>query len=245
MSKYLKYLLFFSLFLCFGSCTSQDDASETVFPNPIETYKIVAFGDSTTATRSTIEAVYAQRLPSLLNQMDIKNVVFNAGVGGSHTGFLSDNNRHNVQHARDRFKSAVLGHSPDLVIMCFGINDSWIDTGQTISRISLEKYESNLRYMLGQLAQKEINIILMTPNTFGSRYESWRYERTEMYAEKVRVLAAELKFPLIDQWKLFEEYGAVNGQSIDDLLLDGMHPNDKWHEQLGLLLVDKIVDLIE
>jgi len=236
-----KKLFLVSAILISSGCSSDTN----VAPEILKPFKIVAFGDSTTATRSTIEAVYTQRLPYLLDGIGIKNIVINAGVGGSHTGFLTDNSRHNVQHARDRFSYAVLGKSPDLVIISFGINDSWIDEGQTESRISLEKYEQKLRYMIDELTQKEVDIILLTPNAFGNRYESWRYERTHSYAEKVRTIASELNIILIDQWKMFEEYGAIDGQKIDDLLIDGMHPNDKWHLQLAEMLAVEITALIE
>ncbi|MCP4190650.1 MAG: hypothetical protein GY768_08470, partial [Planctomycetaceae bacterium] len=54
---------------------------------------IVAFGDSTTATRRTVKKVYADRLPELLKLSGIEAKVINAGVGGSHTGRLTDNAR--------------------------------------------------------------------------------------------------------------------------------------------------------
>jgi lysophospholipase L1-like esterase len=52
---------------------------------------IVAFGDSTTAPRPTVELVYADRLPALLQGRGIDARVVNSGVGGSHTGRLADN----------------------------------------------------------------------------------------------------------------------------------------------------------
>ena len=207
-----------------------------------ERIRIVAFGNSTTAFRSSITGVYTQRLPDMLFKAGIANIVFNEGIPGSHTGHLSDNHRHNVTHGLDRFESSVLSKDPDVVIICFGLNDSWIDEGQINPRISLENYQENLSYMIRVLKENNILTILMTPNAIGDKYEEWRYEKTSRYSGIVCSLAQKEKIPLIDQWKLFEEYGSDEGQEIDDLLLDGMHPNDMWHEQLSVILSNIIVE---
>ena len=85
----------------------------------------------------------------------------------------------------------------------------------------------------------------MTPNAIGSDFEKWRYDRTHKYIEVVRKLAVKYQLPLIDQWAMFELYASEEGKEIDDLLLDGMHPNDLWHEQLADLLTEKITQLIK
>ncbi|HMR18771.1 MAG TPA: GDSL-type esterase/lipase family protein, partial [Sphingobacterium sp.] len=90
----------------------------------VPTLKIVAFGNSITAVRSNVQEVFAQRLPALLKDIGIEAIVVNAGIGGSHSGRLVDNDRIKVKHALDRFESAVLDEKPDLVIIGFGHNDS-------------------------------------------------------------------------------------------------------------------------
>src|SRR5688500_390386 len=52
---------------------------------------IVAFGNSVTATRKTVKAVFAQRLPTILAGKNVLAKVINSGIPGSHTGRLSDN----------------------------------------------------------------------------------------------------------------------------------------------------------
>ena len=54
---------------------------------------IVTFGNSITATRNTVDQVFAQRLPKLLRDKGICTQIINSGVGGSHTGRLIDNDR--------------------------------------------------------------------------------------------------------------------------------------------------------
>ena len=206
--------------------------------------RIVAFGNSTTAYRNTITGVYAQRLPEKLSDAGIDNLVFNEGIGGSHTGRLSDNSRHNIPHALDRYDRSVLSRDPDVVIICFGLNDSWVDNGAEQSRIPKENYRANLQYMIRTLRDRDVEVILMTPNAIASQYEDWRYKRSAEYAGIARNIAMEEDIPLIDQWHLFEEYASVEGQEIEDLLLDGMHPNDQWHEDLSIMLKNIIIEQI-
>ena len=127
---------------------------------------VVAFGDFTTALRSTVKQVYAQRLPALLAKRNINAKVINSGVGGSHTGRLIDNARHKRQHALDRFQKTVRDHKPQVVVIQFGYNDSWVDSGDPDgpSRIPLENYRANLTYIVKTLKSDGSRVILMTPN---------------------------------------------------------------------------------
>ncbi len=201
--------------------------------------KIVAFGNSTTAFRNTITGVYTQRLPELLLKEGIPNIIYNEGVGGSHTGRLADNDRHKVKHALERLESRVLAKKPNVTVVCFGINDSWIDPGKDSPRIPLKDFEKNLTYIVESIQAVGSSVILMTPNALGKRHEKWRYDSTNKYVEVIRELASQQEVTLIDQWKIWENY-AASGNDIDDFLLDGTHPNDLWHEQLAVLLAEQI-----
>lgn len=203
---------------------------------------IVAFGDSTTALRNNVRQVYSQRLPALLAARGIRANVINSGVGGSHSERLAENAHHRRRHALDRFDEAVRAHKPDVVIIQYGINDSYVDEGgpQGKSRISLEKYSANLAFMVETLKGDGSMVILMTPNAFGSNKEAWRHERLAQYAAGMRRVASKLDVPLIDIYKRFEQYGDGTPQSRDALLLDGVHPNGKGHA----IVAEQIAELI-
>jgi len=205
--------------------------------------RIVAFGDSTTAERATIDQVYAQRLPDLLAGQGIAANVINSGKGGSHTGRLLDNNRHKIQHALDRFQRTVRDKNPDFVIIQFGINDSYVDTtdSQGASRIPLENYSANLTFMVETLKADSVQVVMMTPNSFGADKAFWRHKRLAAYAQVLREVAASQQVELIDIWQMFEDFDAVEGQSKDDLMLDGVHPNDAGHRLIAERLQQHIV----
>lgn len=210
-----------------------------------ETKKIVAFGNSTTAWRPmAISKVYGQRLEEKLNRQGNICVILNSGIGGSHTGSIEDNAKHKIKHALDRLQTDVLDYEPEIVIMQFGINDSYVDEGgiEGQSRISLEKYYSNLNYMVKELQQKGIQVILMTPNQFDDRKETWRLRRLQKYAEIMRNVSEENETKLIDVWELNQQYIEKN-KTLRPWLLDGVHPNDYGHEQIANALLEEIEKL--
>ncbi|MGM9509211.1 exo-alpha-sialidase [Larkinella sp. GY13] len=204
---------------------------------------IVAFGNSITATRKTVNQVFAQRLPHLLSQKGVSATVINAGIPGSHTGRQTDHNLFKIRHARDRFESDVLAVHPDLVIIGFGINDAHIDSGGATgpSRIPLENYRKNLAYMIESLQKNESLVILTVPNLLGKKYADYQNERLLQYVEVVRNYSRKYRTGLVDNYKAFVDYQNRTGVSFDSLMLDGVHPNDRGHELIAGNMVDEIL----
>ena len=213
-----------------------------------QTKTIVVFGDSTTATRGKLE-IYANCLARELPAKGIKAEIVNAGIGG-----------HNTENATSRFEKDVLEKNPDLVVIQFGINDSAIDVWKTPPatepRVPKEKYIKNLEKFVETLRTRKCKVILMTPNQM-----CWTQKLKETYgkppylpddpdgfnitlreyAEAVRQIAEKHKIPLVDVYEAYSAYGKVEQQSVNDLLLDGMHPNEKGHRIVADLLIKEIV----
>ncbi|MEO6136549.1 MAG: SGNH/GDSL hydrolase family protein [Ginsengibacter sp.] len=208
--------------------------------------KIVAFGNSTTAERSTISQVFAQRLPALLKQKDIPAFVINAGIPGSHSGHRFENDVFKIPHALDRFETEVLNKMPDLVIINFGINDAYIDAKvkNGLSRIPLKQFVSNMTLMTEALQKRNIAVLLVVPNPLGDKYPEFQNERLNQYKKTIRKLAKTHQTGFCDIDGLFRKFEKENKQSFDSLLLDGVHPNDKGHELIAALLADEIETMI-
>lgn len=197
----------------------------------VDTIKIVCFGNSTTAPRKNIKKIYPVRLRDTLQKINIPVVVLNAGLGGSHTGSIKDNNFHKIAHGKDRFDSAVLNQKPDWVIIAFGINDAWQDKGQdSSSRIPLKQYINNLTFFIDKIQELGGRVILMSPNPIGIKYEHWRLKQLSVYAKATQRLARKKKTAFVNTWKLFNKAVKENTNGVDALLLDGLHPNDMGHE---------------
>ncbi|HSV09119.1 MAG TPA: GDSL-type esterase/lipase family protein [Hanamia sp.] len=207
---------------------------------------IVTFGNSTTASRKTIEKVYAVRLHEILTNAGIENKVVNAGIPGSHTGYLKDNNRFKIPHGMDRFDTAVLAYHPDWVTINFGINDSWQDGGKKgQSRISFKEYKHNLSFFINGIRQQGGKVILLTPNPIGKKYNGFHERRLKKYMNAVRHLAKSKSIPLINTWKIFPEYVSEKHEGIDALLLDGIHPNDLGHKLIAEALSKIIINSLK
>lgn len=211
--------------------------------------RIVTFGDSTTASRGPL-VVYADRMRTslLCNEMGVE--VTNAGVGGNTTA-----------DAKRRLTEDVLNKSPSLVVVQFGINDSAVDVWKTppatTPRITLADYEANLRFFVKTIRMQGAQVVLMTPNSLRwtdrlrEIYGKPPYDPNDVqglnvllakYADVVRKVAAETQTPLVDVYSAFEMYesNSSSGQRVDDLLLDGMHPNDQGQRLVFELLVKQL-----
>ena len=205
---------------------------------------VIAFGDSTTAPRGAI-AVYPATIEKALSAKGIRVTVVNAGVPGDTT-----------DDARKRFEKDVLAKKPDTVIIQFGINDSavdvWRDPPATAPRVARKKYEDNLRFFVRTLKKQGVSVILMTPNPLRWTDEMKNYYGKPPYqpdapdgfnlllndyVETVKTLSQEEQVLLVDINQAFREYGRMPNQSIDDLLIDGIHPNDKGHR----LVADRLL----
>lgn len=209
---------------------------------------IVSFGSSTTARRGRLK-VYSTLLEQELPARGIAVKVFNAGVGGDTT-----------VRARTRFERDVLARKPDLAIIFLGGNDSAVDVwkGTTTPRVARPLYEKNLAFFIRTLRERGAHTILMTPNLW-----RWTPKLKELYGkppydvadpfgmnvslrkhcESVRKVAKAEGVPLVDVFRAFEDYDKVEGQCVDDLFLDGMHPNDKGHRIIADLLIPQIIKL--
>lgn len=213
-----------------------------VFSQAADSIKIVCFGNSTTAARKTIDKVYPERLKEILFNAGLHASVYNAGLGGSHTGSYIDNNFHKILHARDRFDTAVLAKAPNWLIIAFGINDAWQDKGKEgPNRIPLEAYQSNLNFFIQKSKEQGIKIILLTPNPIGSKYEIWRKKELSLYSKATKKIARKNKIALVDEWGLFYQNTQNSTIGVDELLLDGLHPNDLGHAIVARAIADIII----
>jgi len=200
---------------------------------------IILFGDSTTAHRpGAVEKVTSVRLAEALQGMGSSLSVANAGVGGNTSG-----------DALKRLERDVLAHQARVVVISFGINDAavdvWKDPPATGPRVPLTDYRENLRSLAKSVREHGAAVIFVTANP--TRWTSLlrdRYGRPpyrpdavdgfdapvlEGYRAAMRELATELEIPLLDLPGVWADRLAASGGEVEDLLLDGMHPNDAGH----------------
>ena len=234
------------LFLFAGAATTAATVS-----SPGHGLTLVTFGDSTTAPRESLE-VYSELLEKQLKVKAPTARVINAGVRGN-----------NTEDASRRFQKDVLGHKPDLVVLQFGINDSavdvWKDPPADKPRVDLKNFRNHLQYFIRTLKTRGVRVVLMTPNPLRwtprlrELYGKPPYQPEDpegmnrlllTYAAAVRELAREESVALVDIDAAFRDYAHGHG-SLDDLLIDGMHPNQQGQRLVAEMLGKTVVDLLQ
>ncbi len=205
---------------------------------------IVAFGDSVThgavgPGEIDYETVYWNRLKQKIN--NVRNYVpvnvINAGIGGI-----------TANASLGRMENQVFAHNPDLVIVCFGLND----VNGTIDR-----YLNALTKIFERCNRDDVETIFMTPNMLNTsvaedtREEHFEYaKRTaemqnggkmDTYMKEACVLAESMGIKVCDcysEWKKLSET-----QDITRLLANRInHPVREMHELFAQKLFETIFD---
>jgi lysophospholipase L1-like esterase len=205
---------------------------------------IVALGDSVThgsvaAGEINYETVYWNRLRQKLNAVraTIPVNVINAGIGGT-----------TAARSVARLDRQVLCHNPDLVIVCFGLNDI---------NGTREQYLDSLRTIFTRCRESGAEVIFMTPNMLNTRVD----ERTEarfaayavktaemqnggrmdLYMESACTLAREMDVTVCDcyaKWKLLHK----NGADVTELLSNKInHPAREMNWLFAVSLVETMM----
>ena len=203
---------------------------------------VVVLGDSVShgALRDTInyDTVYWNRLRQRLNQ--VRDYVPINMICAAIAGTTAD-------AALPRLDAQVLSHHPDLVIVCFGLND--------VNK-PLETYIDSLRQIFERCMRAGCEVIFMTPNTMNTRVaedtpaEYWEYAhktaemqnngKMDTYMQAAVSLATEMGVAVCDcycRWKAL-------AQTEDTTLLLANrinHPLPEMHQLFADALYDELM----
>ena len=175
-----------------------------------EPVTIVALGDSVTYGYG-VQDGYVTKWKRLLKQEFPQATInmINAGVSGD-TSVMG----------LERREEDVISRNPDLVTVCFGLNDMKI-------QMSLEEFRTNMVEIVHHLKQEtSAEIWLLTTNP---TYQSPGNYLVSKYNQVTREVAKAEKIGLIDIWKAWKKHYDGNAPG-SDLLLDIAHPTEKGHE---------------
>lgn len=202
--------------------------------------RIVTLGDSITkGVRPGVaaEQTFASILEKTLRQNFINATVTNAGIGGDTTEALK------------KLHSSLLEKQPDLVTIMYGTNDGYVDPGKSESRMSVERYASNLREIVTRLQTAGIQVVLMTEPMFGEDHRpngvgEHPNVRLAKYVAACRQIARETATPLVDH---FGHWAAVQkrGVKLQTWTTDGCHPNAAGHAEMAHRIVQTVLPLAQ
>lgn len=205
--------------------------------------KAVFFGDSITegffnTSTPDPESVYHKKLSDKIKKFfpDSKFEVINAGIGGNSS-----------PDGLNRMEKDVLAHSPDLVSVCFGLNDS---------NGTLETYIQTLTEIFEKLRAADIQIMFMTPNMLNTAVSEDTADSLKEYAAKTAdyqnsgkmdgfmasavKLCGEYSIPVCDcysQWKQLRSLGVDTNKLLSNRI---NHPIAQVHE----LFADSLFETI-
>lgn len=203
---------------------------------------VVAFGDSVThgavgPDEINYDTVYWNVLRKKLNAVNsyVPVNVINAGIGGI-----------TAEGSLNRMERDVFSHHPDLIIVCFGLNDV---NGE------LETYLSSLEKIFSECNKREIETVFMTPNMLNTYVAEDTEEQLKEYAKKTAemqnsgrmdkymseavALAERMNIKVCDCYKKWKELSNEKNTTI--LLANRInHPVKEMHE----LFADGIFDII-
>ncbi len=205
---------------------------------------IVAFGDSVTHGALSLgeinyETVYynrlRQKISAVRSYMPVN--VINAGIGGDV-----------ASSALNRMDKQVLAHNPDLVIVCFGLND--------VNR-PLEEFISALEKIVNKCIDFGCEVILMTPNMLNTyvaedtaakhkEYAAVTAEiqnsgKMDLYMQSVADLGKKMGIPVCDCYKEWKKLSETCDTTM--LLANRInHPKSEMHELFANMLFDIIFD---
>ena len=191
--------------------------------------------------RQHVYHTHVQQILSVLYPTVPVNII-NAGVAGK-----------DAVHGLDRLQRDVLDHSPDLTVVCFGLNDcGWEEAG-------LSRYTEALGQIFDRLKEGGSEIIFMTPNTMATHVSpllasplfkdlAGKLARRQgegvldRYLEEAKALCCSRNIPVCDcygKWKLLE----ANGVNTTELLANKLnHPTRQMHWLFAYELVRTMLE---
>lgn len=202
---------------------------------------LACYGDSITAGAHLEKT---ETYPAVLQSLLPDAKVVNFGVGGN----TSSQGRARLEKSLEEYKSALftlygqkraltqtekdaISNKPDLVVLLFGTNDSVL-TATGKYRVSLQKYQEDLREMVLRCRERDVESILCTlspiiPEPYFKRHPKEFYdaeggleEIVQRYRAAALEVGRELHVPVVDLYATFEK-----DMSLLRPAPDGVHPN--------------------
>ncbi len=210
-------------------------------------FEIYQTSDVTLQTVFDQSGAYHAHLKRILGQMfpSAPINIINAGISGD-----------NADNATGRLDRDVLSFSPDLVIICFGLNDS--ASGEN----GVERYGNCMKKLVMRCKEAGAEVIIMTPNAvsdklsphvvnMGQPFVKKCVEANikiyddgvlDLYVEKARAVAKECGVPLCDVYAKWKALSAA-GADLNDLLANRVnHPTVAMNEFAAYALINTMLE---
>jgi lysophospholipase L1-like esterase len=183
--------------------------------------RIVFLGDSITQA-GVGEKGYVTLIKNTLAEKhkDLGIEIIGAGISGN-----------KVPDLQKRLQKDVLDKKPTIVVIYIGINDVWHGQDDPAKGTSKEKFEAGLKEIIGKIQDGKGQVLLCTPSVIGEKTDGKNKNDAKLdeYADISRAVAKELKIPVCDLRKAFQDYlKDKNDKNVEKGVLtgDGVHLNE-------------------
>lgn len=210
--------------------------------------RILFFGDSITQGFWDLEhGSWVQRIRKDYDQLAIKNLaghypeVFNLGISGDMTSSVLKRMPYEIEARRWE-------DDPFILVFAIGLNDT-IFREQEVAITPLQ-YREDLSMLLASAQHYSDKILfvgltpvddeLCNPWIHSSTGKSFKNDRILEFEDVLRKFCIEKKISCV---QIFEKFQAL--QAEQNLLTDGLHPNDAGHQLIAELVKPELDNLIQ
>ncbi len=209
--------------------------------------RILVFGDSITQGFWDLEyGSWVQRLRKEYDKQTIKNLTgdwpafFNMGVDGDMTKGVIKRFATDIEHRRYL-------DDPFIIIFAIGLNDTLFSGDEKVS--TPEVYAEELDALFAAAGHYSSKILfvgltpvddkLCNPWIYSSGGKCFKNERILEFEEVLRKFCIKNKLPQVQIFEKFQER-----QKRENLLADGLHPNDAGHQLIADLVKPELEKLL-
>lgn len=209
--------------------------------------RVLVFGDSITQGFWAVEHGWVDRVRTHYDSVQLDDLngkdeptIFNLGISGDTSADL-------VSRIGQEVAARTIPGQKPIVIVQIGVNDSYTD--RRGKKIEVNIYKDNLRLivqLLQGLTSKTIFVGLSANKDDMTSPAAWRHDlyyngnEIKKYEEAMKNVAAEMDIPFIPVFNSFKEHIDAG----EDLLPDGLHPNDVGHELIYQIVMPRLQELL-
>jgi len=215
-NSHCGYLIVFLVAILLTACSSTENTLRTGFESG-KYRTIVALGDSIVEGYGVSEGWPEMLARSLVASFpDVR--VINAGRSGDTAG-----------QGLSRLEADVLRHSPDLVLVSFGLND--MKNG-----LSVEQFKQDLGNVVDRISANGVTVVLLTTTRLQKGASMVARFNPGPFNDIIRAIAEGNGIWLIDVNK---EAGSLNTSKY---LFDAAHPNTEGYRKLARIIEKGLIE---
>ncbi len=207
--------------------------------------RVLCFGDSITQGFWDLEGGWVNRLRK---HFDVSRdqvgkheyvSVFNLGVDGNTTADI-------LKRLKSEADARIRPDGDCAFVFATGTNDGIFTESGTVS--SPERYATELAELLDVckpyggpvmfVGLTPVDDAKLNPMPWSNTGECYSTERAKLFDDALRDFCEQRELPYVSLWETFAE------RNLDDVMVDGDHPNDDGHELIAQKVAEKLEEII-